>query len=251
MTDRTIGEAADLLGVTTRTLRHWDHIGLLSPQWRSGTDYRLYTEAELQKGLQILVYRAAGLPLKEIAELLVQPETAQEHLRRQRDLLQNQISQLHRMVRAVDEILEKERVSVSEQVEIFGEDLPKYQQEAYERWGDTPEWEHSQRVQKSMSKADMQAAKDSHDGFIKMLVDAATAGIKPGSEAANKLVRTHRDLIGQWYPVSANKQVILARMYVEDERFNQTYQGHAAYLLSLVEALAQSEGVDLTAVKWG
>lgn len=250
MTDRSIGEAAQLLGLTTRTLRHWDDIGLLSPQWRSGSDYRLYTEEDLEKALQILVYRAAGLPLKEIAALLEQPETVQQHLLRQRELLKDQISQLHRMVRAVDEILQQEQFSVSKQIEIFGEDMPKYQQEAFERWGNTAEWEQSQQVLSSMDKDDMQAAKAAHEDFIKMLVDAATAGVKPGSPAGNNLARTHRGLIGQWYPVSASKQVILARMYVEDARFNQTYQGQADYLRSLVEALAESEGVDLEAVEW-
>lgn len=87
MTDRTIGEAAELLGVTTRTLRHWDSIGLLQPSWRTTTDYRLYTEDDVERALQILIYRAAGIGLKDIAEVLDQPDSANQHLRRQRELL--------------------------------------------------------------------------------------------------------------------------------------------------------------------
>ena len=59
----SIGEAAALLKVTTRTLRHWDGIGLLSPQWRTVGDHRLYTEDDLQRGMDIVIYRSVGIEL--------------------------------------------------------------------------------------------------------------------------------------------------------------------------------------------
>lgn len=250
MTDRTIGEAADFLGVTTRTLRHWDSIGLLQPGWRTTSDYRLYTDSDMERGLQILIYRAAGMPLKEIASVVDEPHSAAQHLHRQRALLVDQIGQLHRMVRAVDDILRKDAMSVEEQKEIFGEDFPKYQEEAEERWGHTEEWAQSQKTLQKMSKADIQEVKDVHDGFVDKLIDASSRGVEPGSEEGNKLALEHRASISQWYSVSANKQVILARMYVSDERFDATYKGKAAYLLQLVEALVQVEGVDLENVEW-
>ena len=101
-----------------------------------------------------------------------------------------------------------------------------------------------------MTKEDFQRAKDEHEGFVEKLIDASLRGIAPGSAEGNELALAHRASIGQWYTVSANKQVILARMYVEDERFNETYKGHASYLLTLIEALAQVEGVDLENVEW-
>ena len=69
----SIGEVAALLKVTTRTLRHWDGIGLLSPQWRTVGDHRLYTEDDLQRGMDIVIYRSVGIELKDIAELLQAP----------------------------------------------------------------------------------------------------------------------------------------------------------------------------------
>lgn len=101
-----------------------------------------------------------------------------------------------------------------------------------------------------MSKADWQSVKDEQEAFVRELVDAAAAGVQPGSEAGNRVALLHRASISQWYEVTAAKQVLLARMYVADERFNQTYQGHAEYLLTLVEALAHSEGVALENVEW-
>lgn len=253
--ERTIGEAAELLGVTSRTLRHWDHIGLLQPSVRSWSDYRFYTAADLERAMQILVYRSAGVALKEIAELLDSPADAASHLQRQRELLVDKIGHLHRMVRAVDELIEQEKdmgkdMSMAEKIELFGKDWPGYQEEAEQRWGDTPEWEQSRQVQQNMTKGDWIAAKEEMDAFTAALADAASREVAPGSQEGDQLALRHRGSIGRWYEVSPSKQVLLARMYVSDERFNDTYQGHAAYLLTLVESRAEKDGVDLSAVEW-
>lgn len=142
-------------------------------------------------------------------------------------------------------------MSVNDRMRLFGAQWqPEYQEEAEERWGDTPEWEQSQAVQASLTDSDWQEVKDELDEFVALLADAAARGVEPGSEEGGVVVGKHRESISRWYPVSAAKQVLLARMYVEDERFNATYQGHAAYLLGLVEAQAAAEGVDLGAVTW-
>lgn len=257
MTDYPIGEAAEILEVTTRTLRHWDAIGLLVPSWRTWAGHRLYTEEDLQTALEILVYREAGVPLKGIAELLAEPGTAGQRLQRQRELLVERISHLHRMVRAVDHILEedemdKEKMSTEDKLELFGGDWkPEYQDEAEQRWGDTPEWEQSQKIQGKMTRTDWVRIKAEQDEFVDKLVDAADRKVAPGSVEAAELVELHNHSIGQWYEVSRARQVLLARMYIHDDRFTATYRGRAAYLLSLVEAQAAKEGLDLNDVRWG
>lgn len=251
MTDYHISDAADILNITTRTLRHWDHIGLLVPGWRTSADHRLYTDDDLDRALQILVYREAGLPLKEIAELIDAPGTATEKLHRQRVVLVEKIGHLHRMVRAVDNLLEGgDTMSMEEKIELFGKEWPGYQQEAEERWGDTPEWEQAQAKQADMTREDWVAVKEEQDAFVAMLADAAARGVAPGTAEATAIVDKHRSSIAQWYDMTPAKQVLLARMYTSDERFNETYQGHADYLLTLVEAQAEKEGVDLAAVEW-
>ncbi len=85
MTTWTVGQVADVLGVTVRTLHHYDEIGLLTPSDRSAAGYRLYTETDLARLQQIVVYRRLELPLERIRELLVGGADAREHLRRQRE----------------------------------------------------------------------------------------------------------------------------------------------------------------------
>ncbi|MGO3773832.1 MerR family transcriptional regulator, partial [Corynebacterium variabile] len=71
----TVGEVAEILGVTVRTLHHWDQIGLASPSERTWSDYRLYTATDLARLQRIAVYRELDMPLAEIAALLDDPDT--------------------------------------------------------------------------------------------------------------------------------------------------------------------------------
>lgn len=69
VSEYSISEAAARLDVTTRTLRYWDRIGLLSPQWRTYSDYRIYTEADIGRALKVLVHVAAGQIAEELPQL--------------------------------------------------------------------------------------------------------------------------------------------------------------------------------------
>jgi DNA-binding transcriptional MerR regulator len=68
-----IGEVSERTGLTRRTLRHYDDLGLLVPSERSSGDYRLYDEDDLVRLLQIQNLKAIGLGLAEIAEVLGDP----------------------------------------------------------------------------------------------------------------------------------------------------------------------------------
>jgi DNA-binding transcriptional MerR regulator len=65
---------ADRTGLTRRTLRHYDDLGLLVPATRSTGDYRLYDEDDLLRLLQIQNLKALGLSLPEVADALADPD---------------------------------------------------------------------------------------------------------------------------------------------------------------------------------
>lgn len=247
----TIGEAATILGVTPRTLRHWDEIGLLSPSWRTPSDYRLYTENDLELGMVIMVYRSAGLELKEIAAVLAEPSTASDRLARQRRVLMRRARSLTRQIKALDEIIAAQNhgkeLTVSEKIDYFGED---YHKEAERRWGNTPEWEQSQTAQAQMGARDWKDVKREQEDIVAALASARAEGVEPGTERALELVEMHRTSIARFYEVTPSKQLILARMYVADPRFAKVYKGNADYLLQLVEYAAKESGVDLENPQW-
>jgi DNA-binding transcriptional MerR regulator len=65
-----IGELADQAGVTPRTIRYYEGLGLLGPSEREGHGFRYYTEAELTRLKKIDVLKQLGLTLEEIGEVI-------------------------------------------------------------------------------------------------------------------------------------------------------------------------------------
>lgn len=68
-----IGEVARLLGVTTKTLRHYERIGLIEPD-RTESDYRVYTPEEVLRLQRIRLLQDLGLSLKQIRLILGEGE---------------------------------------------------------------------------------------------------------------------------------------------------------------------------------
>jgi DNA-binding transcriptional MerR regulator len=65
-----IGELADCAGVTPRTIRYYEDLGLLGPSEREGQGFRYYTEAELVRLKKIDMLKQLGLTLEEIGAVI-------------------------------------------------------------------------------------------------------------------------------------------------------------------------------------
>lgn len=77
-----IGEVAQELETTTKTLRHYEKIGLLHPSCRSESGYRMYGENAILRARHVIVLRRLGLSIEEVCNLFNHPPT--ETTRRQR-----------------------------------------------------------------------------------------------------------------------------------------------------------------------
>lgn len=255
----TVGQVAALVGISVRTLHHWDQVGLVTPSERSRAGYRLYTPADLERLQQALLYRETGMPLAQVAEVLDSPGTdASTHLARQRELLAERIAHLTRMLRAVDTMMEKdtmgEKLTAAQRAEIMGDQWdPAWEAEAQERWGHTEDWKVSAERLATKTPAEFKADKERVEAVERELAAALAEGVQPGSPRANALAEKHRASLG-WFDVTHAKQVLLARGYVCDPRFKQHYEqvapGLAAWLKEVVEANAAANGVDLDSVTW-
>lgn len=81
----TISKLAKMSGISSRTLRYYDEIGLLKPKRLNPNGYRIYGELELNLLQQILFYKELGLELNEIKDIIYSPsfnleEALEEHL---------------------------------------------------------------------------------------------------------------------------------------------------------------------------
>ncbi len=257
----TVGETARRVGVSIRTLHHWDEIGLVVPAARTWGGYRLYAREDIARLQRVLIYRELGFPLAEIRDLIDDPAVdEQAHLAEQRTLLAGRIARLQQMVCAVDTMMENHAMSTEltpeQQAAAFGSQWDdRYAAEAEERWGGTDDWVHAQRVKATMSPGDFGAARTEMEEIDEELARAMRDGIAPGSERANALAELHRErAIGRWFPVTHAKHVLIARGYTDDPRFTAHYDarepGLAAWLRAVIEAKARARGVDVEHAAW-
>ncbi|WP_232012507.1 MerR family transcriptional regulator [Propionibacterium australiense] len=258
--DLTVGAVASLVGVSVRTLHHWDAVGLVRPSGHTWSGYRLYSADDIARLHRALVYRETGMPLARIAEVLDDPGAdAGVHLARQRALLMERIEHLHRMVRAVDTMMEKTmsntNLTPSEQAVIWGTTwTPEYQAEAERRWGGTVDWAEAERRRAAMTREDWERARDDTAALEAALAAARRNGVEPGSPEANELAQRHLDTLGTWFDVTVSKQVLIARTQSEDPRwvahFDALEPGLAVWLKDVVDASARAQGIDPQAAAW-
>ena len=248
MTTFTVGQVADLLGVTVRTLHHYDGVGLVRPSERSAAGYRLYTEGDLARLQQVVVYRRLEMPLDEIAALLGGGENTAAHLRRQREVVMTRLGELHELVTAIDRALEREmseQPATREQMrELFGDGFKdEYQQEAEQRWGDTDAWRQSQSRTSAYTQADWERIKAEQDAVNAQFVAALRSGEPATGEAAmDAAERSRRQIHDHFYDLDHDFHRGLGDLYVTDPRFAKTYDdlepGLAQYVRDAIHANA-------------
>ena len=108
-----IKEAAQLSGVSVKTLHHYDKIGLLIPQ-KGDNGYRYYDEAELERLQVILFYKYLGFSLAEIAELLNEKKSdLLSHLSRQLNLLQKEKDHLEILIDTLQKTIQAQKGNVT------------------------------------------------------------------------------------------------------------------------------------------
>lgn len=102
-----IGEFAEKGGVSRRSLRHYEELGLLTPKKRSSGGFRLYEENDLFKLEIIKIFKELGFTLEEIKEILQSREEVKkskgEQLDHSQGVLKQQLSEVSKQIRELKE----------------------------------------------------------------------------------------------------------------------------------------------------
>ncbi|WBQ07111.1 MerR family transcriptional regulator [Kribbella sp. CA-293567] len=258
--DLTVGRTADLVGVSVRTLHHWDAIGLARPSGRTWSGYRVYSDEDVGRLHRVLVYRELGFPLAEIGKLLDDPEVdARSHLRRQRSELVDRIDRLQTMVSSVDRMLEATRTGIqlspAQQVEIFGAGWrPEWIDEAESRWGDTPHWAQYAERTATLTPDDWNQIATTTKQLDDDLTAALRSGLAANSSEANALAERHRALLTTYFDCTHSMHVCIARSYTDDPRYVEHYDkiapGLSTWLRDSIFSNAATHGIDPTSAVW-
>lgn len=239
----TVKELADLAGVSARTLRYYDQIGLLKPARVTESGYRIYGPHEVDLLQQILFYRELDVGLDQIKAIVSTPDFDQvaalrEHYRR----FKQKRARLDRLIETVAKAIASREgeitVSDAEKFAAFKEKLiaeneAKYGEEIRAKYGEETV-EASNAKFRGMSEEDYNAMVKLEQEVRSLLSEAMEQG-DPASPLARKLAEKHKEwLMFSWPSYSPDAHAGLAETYVADERFaayyNQCGEGAAEFL---------------------
>jgi len=232
-----IDKLCKLAGVTSRTLRHYHRIGLLTPLRVNSAGYRIYGPREVDRLQHILFFRALGVDLAEIGRILdasdFDPAAAlREHLR---GLLERRAG-LDRLIETVSKTIESQEgermMSDHEKFEGFkaqmvAENREKYGDEATEKYGEA-EVRASEAKLMGLSEAEFADMTALGQRILDELAAAIRDGASPTGEAGQAIARLHRRWLGfTWPSYSVEAHHGLAQMYADDGRFAAFYDAAA------------------------
>ncbi|QZN86544.1 MerR family transcriptional regulator [Cellulomonas sp. C5510] len=244
----TTSEVVRLSGVTSRTLRHYDAIGLVRPLGTAPSGQRVYGRAELLRLQQVLVLRELGVGLAGIARVLDardDPAAQAARLREHHTWLLAERDRFDRLARTVASTVESLEGGTVMSVEHLyeGFDHRRYEPEARERWGDDAV-DRSNRAWASMSAEERGAHRAEGLALSEALAAALRAGTPADDPAVCALVARHHAWVSLFWTPTAEAYRGLAATYTEDPRFAATYDavapGLAAYLRAAVDAHADA-----------
>lgn len=227
--ERTIQEVARLTGVTSRTLRHYDDIGLVRPSRVGAGGIRHYDADALVRLQRVLLLRELGLGLPAIAAVLDGQTDDVHALLAHREWLRQEQTRLERQIASVEstiEALEGGEEPMAENM-FDGFDHTQYREEVETRWGKDA-YARSDAWWRGMSdteRAEWQARTAQLGADWQA---TAASGIAPDAGEAQELARRHVEwLAGIPGTPGAVKEYVtgLGEMYVADPRFAANYGG--------------------------
>lgn len=228
----TVHQLANLAGVTARTLRYYDQIGLLKPATINSSGYRIYREEEVDRLQQILFYRELGVNLNDIKNIITSPlfnrlEALKEHRARLIDekkrieLLIANVEKTIAMMEGRIVMTDKEKFEGFKQ-KMIEENEIKYGKEARKKYGNEAV-DASNKKLMNMTEEEY-AALEKLTAELNETLKAAYETGDPGSELAQKACELRRQwLMYFWTDYSKEAHMGLAQMYVDDERFKAYY----------------------------
>lgn len=102
----TVKKLAELVGISIRTLRYYDEIGLLKPSYYGENGYRYYEEEQLLLLQQILFFRELGFELKQIRKILERKDYDRvAALHSHKKNLQKDVERIRQLIKTIDETI--------------------------------------------------------------------------------------------------------------------------------------------------
>jgi DNA-binding transcriptional MerR regulator len=244
----SIKELADLAGVTRRTLRYYDQLGILVPAVIGDNGYRYYDHENLLRLQQVLFYRELDVSLKDIQQIMeeddFQPLLA---LKDHQEAIKRKILRLEHLLSTLDLTIKSiEGENHMTDQDIFnGFDETKYAEEAADLWGNLPQYKESQEKWISYSEAKKdEIIRESRSITLRMVTEDPDT--KPDDPEVQAAVEDYYQYLNRYfYSCDVAFFQGLADMWVQDSRFALNYErireGGAAFVREAVHIYCNSK----------
>ncbi len=233
----TVHALARLAGLSDRTLRYYDAIGLLTPARIGENGYRYYGPAEVDRLQQILFYRALSLPLETIKAILAADDyDRQAALEQHLEVLRTQQTSLASLIQTVEKTIRslKGETSMTDEEKFEGlkqqwlrENETRYGAQLRSQFGDALVDAANEKYA-ALTPAQLQNRQALEEEILARLALLVPQG-KPESEQAMQLCHLHEQWLRMYWPEGSYSRTAhreLGETYVSDERFRSYYDRH-------------------------
>ncbi|WED44288.1 MerR family transcriptional regulator [Legionella cardiaca] len=241
----TVKKLAKISGISPRTLRFYDEIGLLKPAYYGDNHYRYYEEEQLLMLQQILFFRELGLPLSEIQRIISSHDFDKlEALNTHKIVLQKSLEKTETLLKTIDKTIAhiKGKIMMRDTEMYDGFDAVKQQE--YESYllnkGTITQQQINESWQRARNwkKSDWETFQQEGDRLNKEFAKVLRNQLKPDAAEVQVLVRQHYLWVTNFWTPTKTSYLGLGKMYLEHPDFREFYNTYHPNLVEfLVEAM--------------
>lgn len=245
----TVKQLAELAGVSARTLRYYDEIGLLVPARFTESGYRIYETAQVDTLQKILFLKEMGMDLRTITRMIREPDFDWlDSLRRHLGQLEIRERQTALLIQTVKKtILQEEgkrNMTDQEKFEGLKKDMVKNNEEKYGRearkaYTDAVVDESNRKVLE-LTQEEYARMTQLSEEILRRLEEAVSRGESGMGREGKEIAALHKEWLQFYWPsYSPDAHKALGEMYTADQRFRDYYDakvpGCAAFLRDALE----------------
>ena len=236
----TVKQVSELTGVSIRTLRYYDEIGLLPPADHTEGGYRLYDDTALERLQQILLFRELEFPLRDIVRIVSSPDfDRKKALEQQIELLELKKQRLEYLI-AFARGIKLIGVRAVDFSAFDRSKLDEYAKRAKEQWGDTPEYKELKEKERSRTPEEEQELMERFMGLFAEFGELKNGS--PEGDEAQAMVKKLQDFITEHLYTCTDKILSgLGKMYAGGGEISENIdkvggKGTAEFAAAAIEA---------------
>jgi len=234
--------------VTSRTLRHYDAVGLLPPAYVGSNGYRYYEQDQLLRLQRLLLLRELGLSLVAIREVLDGEQDQLTALRRHVQELRDERDRLDTLAstvsRTISHLQGEEQMSAPELFEGFADRRAQLETDLVGQYGEgvREHFRTADEATQHWTASDYSEAQRRSDDLDEAVLAVMRSGAAPDSPAALAVMAEHYRAVTRFWTPDRDSYTGLGRLYVDDPQFRERYDakapGLAEYLREATAAYA-------------